>query len=530
MRYARGRNNTSAPTTVRAIHFFRRTSSDRATCLRVLTMSIGYRLLRRCPDPRWSSTSGEQHDLHGVEQDQEVEEQRKILDVVEVVLQLLQRIFNRGAVAIPDLRPAGEPRFHGQPFHVIRDFLLEALHELRSFRPRPDEAHVTEQHIDQLRELVQTGAAEDRSHPRDARIGFLRPHRSRALLGIPTHGAELVENEDTAVLAGPRLAIEHGARRLELDGDGGQRHQRRRKNQSHRGYGDVEETLDDLCARRLDEPIGEDQPTRPELRHEDLTGGLLIEGGPILHGDAAETALQQRIGRKASTAVLLHHHHHIGSSLLHDLREIRDLSQELLAERNGVGRGGIVVEVSDDLEWAGAVRREVCNGAPDGAGADDEHSDGHTGQGPRSEPCGAPEQQTDGGQNSELEKGEPPQTEIGESVAGCRKQESGGDLADEQPRHELPSPKRQPGVVEVRQIEEEDLECRYEGQLRSLRTLAQPSPRGRYDGKSTDDDKQIPRKKHGHEARNVVSKDSQHVDRAAREQVKCQWSIHGHEY
>src|SRR5262249_18152212 len=227
MRYARGRNNTSAPTTVRAIHFFRRTSSDRATCLRVLTMSIGYRLLRRCPDPRVSSTPGEQHDLHGVEQDQEVEEQREILDVVEVVLQLLERIFDRGAVAIPDLRPAGEPRLHGQPLHVVRDFPLQALHELRSFRPGPDEAHVTEQYIDQLGELVETGAPKDRSHPRDARIGFLRPHPSRALLGLPAHGAELVEDEDTAVLAGPRLAIQGGARRLELDGDSGQRYQGR---------------------------------------------------------------------------------------------------------------------------------------------------------------------------------------------------------------------------------------------------------------------------------------------------------------
>src|SRR5215470_18385976 len=200
MRYATGRNNTSAPATVRAIHFFRRTNSDRATCLSVLTMSIGYRLLRRCPDPRVSSTPGEQHDLHGVEQDQEVEEQREVLDVVEVVLQLLERIFDRGAVAILDLRPAGESRLHGQPLHVIRDFLLQALHELRSLRSRSDEAHVTDENVDQLRELVETGSTKDRSHSRDAGIGLLRPDRSRPLLGIPTHGAELVEDEDTAIL------------------------------------------------------------------------------------------------------------------------------------------------------------------------------------------------------------------------------------------------------------------------------------------------------------------------------------------
>src|SRR5215468_1563919 len=267
MRYATGRNNASAPATVRAIHFFRRTNSDRATCLRVLTMSIGYRLLRGCSDPRWSSTPGEQHHLHGVEQDQEVEEQREILDVVEVVLQLLQRVFDRGTVAIPNLRHAREPRFHRQPLHVVRDFLLQALHELRSLRSQSDEAHVTEENVDQLRELVETGSTEDRSHSRHAGIGLLRPDRSRPLLGIPTHGAELVEDEDTAILARPRMAIEHWAWRFELDGDGGQRHQRRGENQAYGGKGDVEEPLDDFRAGGLHEPVGEDEPARAELRH-----------------------------------------------------------------------------------------------------------------------------------------------------------------------------------------------------------------------------------------------------------------------
>jgi hypothetical protein len=49
-----------------------------------------------------------QHDLHGLEQDGQVEEQAVVLDVVKVVLEFVQGVLDRGAVGV-DLRPAGMP-------------------------------------------------------------------------------------------------------------------------------------------------------------------------------------------------------------------------------------------------------------------------------------------------------------------------------------------------------------------------------------------------------------------------------------
>src|SRR5262249_5432171 len=97
-------------------------------------------------------------------------------------------------------------------------------------------------------------------------------------------------------------------------------------------------------------------------------------------------------------------------------------------------------------------------------------------------------------------------------------------------RDELAPSKRQPRVVEVCQIEEENLQGCDEGQLRGVWAKSQPGPRCRDYGNRADNDEQIPRKKQGHETRYVVAEYSQHVDRAAREQVRCQRSVRGCTY
>ena len=49
-----------------------------------------------------------EHHAHGLEQDHQVQQQRVVLDVVEVVLQLLLRVLDRRAVLVAHLRPAGD--------------------------------------------------------------------------------------------------------------------------------------------------------------------------------------------------------------------------------------------------------------------------------------------------------------------------------------------------------------------------------------------------------------------------------------
>src|SRR5262249_20541369 len=116
------------------------------------------------------------------DQDLHVQQQRPVLDVVQVVLDpLLDR---RVAAPAVDLRPARDAALHAVAQHVLRDALLELLHERRPLRPRTDQAHVPEHHVDELRELVEIEAAEpdpDLGAPRVLRRG---PDGSRDLLRV----------------------------------------------------------------------------------------------------------------------------------------------------------------------------------------------------------------------------------------------------------------------------------------------------------------------------------------------------------
>src|SRR5512139_3031860 len=87
----------------------------------------------------------------GHEEDLEVEGERPVLDVEDVVLDAL---LDRG-VAAPavDLRPAGEAALDLVAQHVARDALAELVDEDRPLRARPDEAHLPAEDVDQLRQL-----------------------------------------------------------------------------------------------------------------------------------------------------------------------------------------------------------------------------------------------------------------------------------------------------------------------------------------------------------------------------------------
>ena len=113
-------------------------------------------------------TQGQPHDL-------EVEPQRPVLDVVEVVLDAL---LDRG-VAAPavDLRPAGEAGLHLVAQHVLRDPLLELLDEERPLGRGPTS-------VMSPRSTFQNCGSSSRLVRRRKRpIGVLRGSSSRAQIG-----------------------------------------------------------------------------------------------------------------------------------------------------------------------------------------------------------------------------------------------------------------------------------------------------------------------------------------------------------
>src|SRR5438094_3884322 len=156
-----------------------------------------------------SAASSEKDDLNRVEQDQKIEEERKVLDVVQIVLELFQRVVDGRSVAVLDLSPARDPRLDGKPLHVEGDLLLQVLDELGPLRARPDEAHMPHEDVEELRKLIQTRPPQEGSHTRHSRVALRGPHRPRLLLGVLAHGPKFVQDEDTAVLAGPGLAEEN---------------------------------------------------------------------------------------------------------------------------------------------------------------------------------------------------------------------------------------------------------------------------------------------------------------------------------
>src|SRR5262245_2346754 len=87
------------------------------------------------------------------DEDLQVEQQRPVLHVIEVVLDaLLER---RVAAPAVDLGPAGHAAAHAVTQHVTWDALLELLHEGRALGARADEAHVALHDVQELRQLVE---------------------------------------------------------------------------------------------------------------------------------------------------------------------------------------------------------------------------------------------------------------------------------------------------------------------------------------------------------------------------------------
>src|SRR5215813_8703692 len=74
-------------------------------------------------------------------EDHEVQEQAVVLDVVEIILQLLDSILDRGTIRIVNLRPPRDPGFHTVPILIKGDVLRKLVHDRGALRARSDEAH-----------------------------------------------------------------------------------------------------------------------------------------------------------------------------------------------------------------------------------------------------------------------------------------------------------------------------------------------------------------------------------------------------
>src|SRR5215510_16559250 len=94
---------------------------------------------------------------------------------------------------------------------VELNLFAQLLDEERAFGARPDEAHLAAQDIDELRNLVQAGFANESADTGDARVAVLRPLRPAVFFGVLQHRAELDDLEDAPIFAYPFLRIKDRA-------------------------------------------------------------------------------------------------------------------------------------------------------------------------------------------------------------------------------------------------------------------------------------------------------------------------------
>ena len=126
---------------------------------------------------------------------------------------------------------------------VARDALRELIHEVWSLRAGADDAHLAEQHIDELRELIERVAAHKRSQFRASGIVRGRPHRAGFRLRIHVHRTKLQAPEHRVVAPDALLHEKDRPRRGEFHEGGKEQQQRREQHEYHARYEDVQPAL-----------------------------------------------------------------------------------------------------------------------------------------------------------------------------------------------------------------------------------------------------------------------------------------------
>ena len=185
-------------------------------------------------------------------------------DVLEVAA---DHAVEPGGVALRDLPPAGDAGLHGKALQVVLGVLRHLVGQRRA---RAHDGHLAQEHVDELRELVDGVLADELADPGDARVLFHLEHGAgdlvlplelgEALVGVLVHAAELphAEGGQAAVavgLAHANLTVERVA--LALQADGRRQHKARDGDDGQHAAAehDVEGTLHGAVAQASAIPV-----------------------------------------------------------------------------------------------------------------------------------------------------------------------------------------------------------------------------------------------------------------------------------
>src|SRR5579872_2841652 len=138
----------------------------------------------------------------GLQQDLDVEPRRPMAQILQIIAHPLRHLLQGLGLAAQSI-DLGETRDSGPHLvadHVSIDELTVELIMSDGMRPRPDQAHLPLQHVQELRQLIEGGYAQESAHAGYPRVPLARLGDDRAVLLHP-HGAELVDEDLLAVEA-----------------------------------------------------------------------------------------------------------------------------------------------------------------------------------------------------------------------------------------------------------------------------------------------------------------------------------------
>lgn len=151
---------------------------------------------------------------------------------------------NLQLIAAIYLSPAGEAGLH-----VVGAVFIALGHEVilvPEGGARADDAHVADEDVPNLGQLIQTGFAKELANAGDILLGVLQQVRGGVAGGAHLHAAELVQREEALALAHSLLGEEGGTRVGQLDGDDEHNEHGRKHHQSHEGEDDVDDAFEEM--------------------------------------------------------------------------------------------------------------------------------------------------------------------------------------------------------------------------------------------------------------------------------------------
>lgn len=155
-------------------------------------------------------------------------------------------------------------------------FLFELFDEVRPFWSGTDEAHVAVEDIENLRQFVEPGGADEFTDFGNARVVFGGQLGTGIFFGIDAHGTEFINLIFLAKAADADLAVEDRTAVAEFDGQGDGNGERQGTDGSHTGYDNVDGTLDGPLFDAEAQALGpEDRDIVDFLQHRTVAENLI---------------------------------------------------------------------------------------------------------------------------------------------------------------------------------------------------------------------------------------------------------------